>query len=106
MRCMWVMADRNALAATTIAVLFRGIAVSSRRSCACTLETFVGGPGCPDSGYAAIDRAVTLAVLLVVARTWLSIRVELVSGRGEVFWPRLGECLLRLVLTASVSSLM
>ena len=32
-----------------------------------------------------------LAVLLVVARTWLSIRVDLVSGRGEDFWPRPGR---------------
>ena len=29
-----------------------------------------------------------LTVLLVVARTWLSIRVDLVSGRGEDYWPR------------------
>jgi hypothetical protein len=28
---------------------------------------------------------------LAVARTWLSIRVELVSGRGEDFWPRPGR---------------
>jgi hypothetical protein len=27
----------------------------------------------------------------VVARTWLSITVELVSGRGEEFWPRPGR---------------
>ncbi len=27
----------------------------------------------------------------VVARTWLSIRVELVSGRGEDYWPRPGR---------------
>jgi hypothetical protein len=26
-----------------------------------------------------------------VARTWLSIRVELVSGRGETYWPRPGR---------------
>jgi hypothetical protein len=26
-----------------------------------------------------------------MARTWLSIRVELVSGRGEEFWPRPGR---------------
>jgi hypothetical protein len=26
-----------------------------------------------------------------VARTWLSIRVELVSGRGEEYWPRPGR---------------
>jgi hypothetical protein len=26
-----------------------------------------------------------------VARNWLSIRVELVDGRGEVFWPRPGR---------------
>ena len=32
-----------------------------------------------------------LAALLVVARTWLSIRFELVSGRGEEFWPRPGR---------------
>jgi hypothetical protein len=29
--------------------------------------------------------------LLVVARTWLSIQVELVSGRGEHYWPRPGR---------------
>ena len=28
-----------------------------------------------------------------VARTWLSIRVELVSGRGELLWPRPGRIL-------------
>jgi hypothetical protein len=28
-----------------------------------------------------------------VARTWLSIRVELVGGRGERFWPRPGRML-------------
>jgi len=28
---------------------------------------------------------------LPLARTWLSIRVELVSGRGEEFWPRPGR---------------
>jgi hypothetical protein len=32
-----------------------------------------------------------LAVSLVMARTWLSIRVDLVSGRGEDFWPRPGR---------------
>ena len=32
-----------------------------------------------------------LAVLLVVARTWLSIHVDLVSGRGEDYWPRPGR---------------
>jgi len=29
--------------------------------------------------------------VLRVARTWLSIRVELVSGRGEDYWPRPGR---------------
>ena len=28
---------------------------------------------------------------MVVARTWLSIQVELVSGRGENYWPRPGR---------------
>jgi hypothetical protein len=32
-----------------------------------------------------------LAVLLFVARTWLSIRVDLVSGRGADYWPRPGR---------------
>ena len=32
-----------------------------------------------------------LAVLLVVARTWLSIQVDLVSGCGEDYWPRPGR---------------
>jgi Plasmid pRiA4b ORF-3-like protein len=32
-----------------------------------------------------------LATLAIVARTWLSIRVDLVSGRGEYFWPRPGR---------------
>jgi hypothetical protein len=32
-----------------------------------------------------------LAVLLVVARTWLSIRVDLVSGLGGDYWPRPGR---------------
>jgi hypothetical protein len=32
-----------------------------------------------------------LAVLPVMARTWLSIRVDLVSGRGEDYWPRPGR---------------
>jgi hypothetical protein len=27
----------------------------------------------------------------VVARTWLSVQVELVSGRGDAFWPRPGR---------------
>jgi len=29
--------------------------------------------------------------LVAVARTWLSIRVELVEGRGQLFWPRPGR---------------
>ncbi len=32
-----------------------------------------------------------MAVLAIVTRTWLSIRVDLVSGRGEHFWPRPGR---------------
>ena len=32
-----------------------------------------------------------LATLLVVERTWLSIRFEVVSGRDEGFWPRPGR---------------
>jgi Plasmid pRiA4b ORF-3-like protein len=37
------------------------------------------------------NSASQLAKSLRVARTWLSIRVDLVSGRGEYFWPRPGR---------------
>ena len=37
------------------------------------------------------NSASQLAKSLDVARTWLSIRVDLVSGRGEYFWPRPGR---------------
>jgi hypothetical protein len=46
--------------------------------------------GLAASSCVAVCIAEWLAVWLVVARTWLSIRVDLISGQGEEHWPRPG----------------